>query len=35
MKRLTIVWHLLVNGEMYVEDAFEKSLAAGRRGYSG
>ena len=32
---LTIVWHLLVNGEMYVEDGFEKSLIAGKRAYAG
>jgi len=24
-KMLTVVWHLLVNGEMYVEEGFSKS----------
>jgi transposase len=34
-KMLTIIWHLLVNGERYVEEGFEKRLRGGRAVYSG
>ena len=34
-KMLTIIWHLLVNGEKYVEEGFEKSVRAGKAVYSG
>ena len=34
-KMLTIIWHLLVNGERYVEDSFEKSVVSHRVVYGG
>jgi hypothetical protein len=32
---LTVIWHLLVNGEMYVEEGFEKTVRSGRAAYCG
>jgi transposase len=34
-KMLTVIWHLLVNGEKYVEEAFEKSVRRVKAAYSG
>jgi transposase len=34
-KMLTIVWHLLVNGEKYVEDGFEKTVGSRKVAYGG
>ena len=34
-KMLTIIWHLLVNGERYVEEGFEKRVRGGRAVYAG
>ena len=34
-KMLTIIHHLLVNGERYVEEGFEKRLGVGRGIYAG
>jgi transposase len=34
-KMLTIVWHLLVNGEKYVEDGFEKTVGRSKVAYGG
>lgn len=34
-KMLTIIWHLLVNGEKYVEAGFEKSLKIEKKAYAG
>jgi transposase len=34
-KMLTVIWHLLVNGEKYVEEGFEKSVRAGKAVYAG
>jgi transposase len=34
-KMLTIVWHLLVNGEKYVEDGFEKTVGRRKVAYGG
>ena len=34
-KMLTVIWHLLVNGEKYVEDGFEKSAIVCKAGYCG
>jgi transposase len=34
-KMLTIIWHLLVNGEKYVEDGFEKTVRKVRVAYGG
>jgi len=34
-KMLTIIWHLLVNGERYVEDRFEKFVVSHRVVYGG
>jgi hypothetical protein len=32
---LTVIWHLLVNGEKYVEDGFEKTVRSGKVVYRG
>lgn len=34
-KMLTIIWHLLVKGERYVEEGFEKVVRTGRAVYAG
>ena len=34
-KMLTVVWHLLVNGEKYVEEGFEKSSMIRKRVFGG
>jgi hypothetical protein len=34
-KMLTIIWHLLGNGERYVEEGFEKRLRGRRTVYAG
>jgi transposase len=34
-KMLTIVWHLLVKGERYVEEGFRKTIRSVRAGYCG
>jgi hypothetical protein len=34
-KMLMIVWHLLVNGEKYVEDGFEKTVGRSKVAYGG
>jgi len=34
-KMLTIIWHLLVKGERYVEEGFEKTVKSMRAGYAG
>ena len=34
-KMLTVIWHLLVNGEKYAEDGFEKIAKSVRRAYAG
>jgi len=34
-KMLTVVWHLLVNGERYVEDGFEKTTVKMKVAYGG
>ena len=34
-KMLTVIWHLLVNGEMYVEEGFSKTVREVRSGYAG
>lgn len=34
-KMLTVIWHLLVNGERYAEDGFEKTAKSVRRAYAG
>jgi transposase len=34
-KMLTVIWHLLVNGEMYVEEGFEKNVGKVRAVYAG
>jgi transposase len=34
-KMLTVIWHLLVNGEKYVEDGFEKTVRSGKVVYRG
>jgi transposase len=34
-KMLSIIWHLLVNGEVYVEVGFEKSLKIEKKAYGG
>jgi transposase len=34
-KMLTVVWHLLVNGEKYVEEGFSKTAVKVRAGYAG
>ncbi len=35
MKMLTIIWHLLVNGEKYVEEGLERSVRAWKAVYVG
>jgi hypothetical protein len=32
---LTVIWHLLVNGERYVEEGFSKTVRELRAGYVG
>ena len=32
---LTVIWHLLVNGEVYVEAGFEKKVRVGKVSYGG
>ena len=32
---LTVIWHLLVIGERYVEEGFEKTLPNFKRAYGG
>ena len=32
---LTVIWHLLVNGEKYVEDGFEKHIRSVKAAYGG
>jgi transposase len=34
-KMLTVIWHLLVNGEKYVEDGFEKMVGSCKVAYGG
>ena len=34
-KMLTIIWHLLVKGENYVEDSFEKTVGLKKVAYGG
>jgi hypothetical protein len=34
-KMLTVIWHLLVNGEKYVEDGFEKGVRRRKAVYRG
>jgi transposase len=34
-KMLTVIWHLLVNGEKYVEEGFEKTVRYRRAAYGG
>jgi hypothetical protein len=34
-KMLTLIWHLLVNGEKYVEDGFEKPIRGSKVAYGG
>jgi hypothetical protein len=34
-KMLTIIWHLLVNGETYVEQGFEKTARRVKTAYCG
>lgn len=34
-KMLTVVWHLLVNGETYVEEGFSKAIAKAKFSYAG
>ena len=34
-KMLTVVWHLLVNGELYVEEGFSKDAIKVRTAYAG
>jgi transposase len=34
-KMLTVIWHLLVNGEKYVEDGFEKTISLRKVAYGG
>jgi transposase len=34
-KMLTIIWHLLVNGEKYVEEGFEKTVRSHKAAYTG
>jgi hypothetical protein len=32
---LTVIWHLLVNGEKYVEEGFSKAVKKTRDAYAG
>lgn len=34
-KMLTIIWHLLVSGEKYVEEGFSKTAVKARSSYAG
>ena len=34
-KMLTVIWHLLVNGEKYVEEGFQKKVRVGKVAYGG
>ena len=34
-KMLTVIWHLLVKGERYVEEGFEKVVRFRKAGYAG
>ena len=34
-KMLTVIWHLLVNGETYVEDSFEKNFRSRKVAHGG
>ncbi len=34
-KMLTVIWHLLVNGEKYVEEGFEKAVVSRKVAYAG
>ena len=34
-KMLTVIWHLLVNGERYVEKGFEKTVKCPKAAYGG
>ncbi|MFZ1178749.1 MAG: hypothetical protein WAO15_21300 [Mycobacterium sp.] len=34
-KMLTVIWHLLVNGEAYVEEGFEKKVRRCKVAYGG
>ena len=34
-KMLTVIWHLLVNGEKYVEEGFKKAVKRGKVAYGG
>jgi len=34
-KMLTVIWHLLVNGEKYVEEGFEKAVRCCKSAYGG